>query len=274
MLNRSIFNISILFLGLLMVPNATGFTHASDIDLYYPPATHIRHDDFDQHLYKNIRSIDALVNYIENNFKGEKNSFEFVNYIGTVISHRFYHNFSFYTTDDNWIAGLAGKLVREDVAAIVIPEDIMKFPNAACSQQSIVLMECARRFGLDYRKVSFDHHYAVEIKVKNKWHYVDTNIEVITKNESLDQLIKTGRFFLLYRTRIPENDIKMYLAHPRYGKVNAEPAPQAAAFQRFTSWMSDYFFCILFFLEACFLYLYTTRQRAGSPPFGSSVIHL
>ncbi|MFL5741325.1 MAG: hypothetical protein ACJ75B_13965 [Flavisolibacter sp.] len=268
MKNRTFPHLVMICLALILIPNVTGYTHASDANLRYPSATDIKHDEFDPSLYMKLQSIEALTSYLDQNFKGVKNSFEFVNFMAEVICKRFYHSFSFYTTNDNWVAGIAGKMIRQDLAAIVLPEDIMKFPNAACSQQSIVLMECARRYGLDYRTVGFDHHYAVEIRVKGQWHYIDTNIEVITKNESLQELIQSGRFYQLYMSRLPERDIRLYLAHPTYGKVNSIPAPQAAIFQRCAYWVSDYFICILMVIQTALFYLYLMRDKKNFPTMG------
>jgi hypothetical protein len=49
-----------------------------------------------------------------------------------------------------------GEFVWSHLSAIVLPEDILKYPMAACSQQSIIMMECFKKIGVDYRKVGFE----------------------------------------------------------------------------------------------------------------------
>lgn len=45
---------------------------------------------------------------------------------------------------------------------LFIPDDIMQYPMAACSQQSIVLMEFFRKKSIPYRKIGFDHYFELE----------------------------------------------------------------------------------------------------------------
>ncbi len=104
-------------------------------------------------------------------------SFEYAELIEKVIAERFYHGFSHYTTAENWIAAFAGRLIKEDFACKVQPEEIMQKPNAACSQQTLVMMQLLRNKKISYRSVGFPHHYAMEILINNEWYFFDANME-------------------------------------------------------------------------------------------------
>jgi hypothetical protein len=261
-MNHRFFLITIAVVGLIVLPNFFG----------YPPASASRKtqekihltEAFEPWLSKRITTMDELMNYIDVNYKGEKNTPEFLNYISTVISSLFYHGYSYYSLSDNWVAALFGKLFWKDLSAIVIPDDILKHPNAACSQQSIVLMECVKRYGMDYRQIFFDHHFAVEVRVGNKWHYIDVNKEVSIPNKSLEDLLEEGSLFSLYKNKLPLLQVKQILGKPRYGTVNSSNAPRAELFQLITGRVSQNLFSLLFCLELWLLCWYYLRLNSLS----------
>ena len=255
-MNRRPLLVAIFCIGAIIIPNLFGYPPAAASSNF--STEHIQ-DDFDPALFQKLRTVDALVEYINSTYKGEKNSTDFLHYIANVITLRFYHGYSYYSHNDNWIAALSGFVVWNDLSAIVLPDDILKHPHAACSQQSIVLMECAKRFGMDFRKILFDHHFAVEIKTENKWNYIDVDQEVICMDKSLDELIKEGNFLSLYKTKIPGNEAATILANPKYGEINSEGAPRAEKFQQFAGWLSSYFFVVVFFLQLL-MYFHLKQQ--------------
>src|ERR1700694_317505 len=265
-MNRAHLSVLPIALGLLLVPYFTGFTNETNTNttLYLQEA-------YDPALYQQLQNMDALLQYIDRNYTGNRNSFDFPNYMGTVISRRFYHDYSYYSTADNWIAALAGKFIWKDLAAPVLPDDILKHPNASCSQQSIVLMACAKHFGLNFRKISFDHHYITEVAIGNHWHYIDPNMEVITKNESLQELITSGKFYVLYKNKLNPALLKAELAHPVYGNIDAPAAPHAATFQSVTDWLSQYFICLVFLAEAVVFAVYLRKDRSRQIRMGRMV---
>jgi len=214
---------------------------------------------YDPALYNQLRDIKSLEDYIDQTYHGKRNTFEFANYIGQVISRRFYHGYSYYSMNDNWIAAMAGKWVWKDLSAIVVPDDIMKQPVAACSQQSIILMQCARYFGFDVRKVGYDHHFATEVKVGQKWHYIDPNLEVIPYSESLNDLISNNQLMTLYQPKLG-NETSSILAHPFTSAPNEKVAMKAMFFQQTTSWLSEYFICFLFFVQALIFFTYLRKE--------------
>jgi len=53
--------------------------------------------------------------------------------VSGVISEKFYHGYSYYGKGHNVFAKMFEPFLFEGVSAIVIPDDIVKYPNAACS---------------------------------------------------------------------------------------------------------------------------------------------
>lgn len=257
-MNQKYLLITIAVIGLITFPNLLGYPPAS-ASKTINTKTHLT-EAFDLTLSSEITTVDRLVQYINQNYTGERNTAEFLNYISSVVSSRFYHGYSYYSMNDNWMAALAGRLFWKDLSAIVLPDDILKHPNAACSQQGIVLMECVKRFGLDYRKIFFDHHFAAEVKISGKWHFIDVNLEVKPGNKSLKELVKHGTLYSLYQNKIPANEIHSVLAHPKYGEVNSKNAPKAEFFHQITGWASHYFLPLLLCLQLFALYWYDQKS--------------
>ncbi|CAN5893709.1 hypothetical protein BH11BAC4_BH11BAC4_05220 [soil metagenome] len=127
-----------------------------------------------------INSIDKLEKYVDNEAAFQNiamNSPEYAQLLSYFISCRFYHGFSHWKMNENWIAAVGEKITGIGLSCKVQPEDIMKNLDAACSQQALVMMEILKRKKIDYRKVGFPHHYAIEIKSAAKWYYFDPNME-------------------------------------------------------------------------------------------------
>jgi hypothetical protein len=161
---------------LLLAPNF--FNKDLNRDAYYTPP----YDNKEKYnpALGYINSLDKLENYIDNVAEQhhiKKGSLDYVVTVEDAIEQRFYHGFSHLTTRENWMAAVAEKLFGFGLSCKVIPEDIMQHGNAACSQQSMVMMEMLNRKKLPWRKVGFDHHYALEVLVSNNWYYFDPNME-------------------------------------------------------------------------------------------------
>src|SRR5258706_13954222 len=118
-------------------------------------------EEYDPSFFFKFQSINDVIADANKQFeRRERNSLNYYNLIAETIRKRFYHGYSYYNMADNPIAFLAGKF-SGNLSAIVIPDDIMKHPMAACSQQAIVLTEIFKRTGVNFRKVTFDHHYTL-----------------------------------------------------------------------------------------------------------------
>ncbi len=191
----------------------------------------------------------------------DTNGLRYATVLATTIRNRFYHGYSHYSLQENWLAALAGYLIREDLSAIVIPDDILKYPMAACSQQSIVMMACFKEKGVDYRKVAFKGHYTTEACIKDNWYYFDTNLEPdfsSTGRESFETLNRNGQLVTIYQDRLDSAQIATELAFDSYGRVNALPAPRAELFHIATRWASR----LLWLIPLFFAYFRSPRRQA------------
>ena len=163
--------------------------------------------------------------------------------VATLLRNRFYHGFSVYPMNENWIATTAQHVLGYGLASIVKPDDILKYTYGGCSQQTIVLMEVMKRKNISYRSVGFPHHYASEVNIGGNWFFFDPNMEPKIKdserietswNRSVDSLKKyydTSRFKDLDWKFGKNKEVIL-------GKVNAEPAPKALLFQNVSQVLS------------------------------------
>jgi hypothetical protein len=145
--------------------------------------------------------------------------------------------------------------------AIVIPDDILKYPYAACSQQSIVFMEILKRKGFTTREVGFQGkiygHFCFEAYYDGGWHFYDPDME-----PDVAVLNAYNRPSIAILTRHPDILLKAYRQYPSeqvldifpnyfYGSVNTFAAPRAIIFQQLTKFFS--YTIWLFFLIAFIL---------------------
>jgi len=235
-------------------------------------------EKFDPSLSR-INSIALLEEYtdsIAQSKKISKNSYKYVELLESVIEERFYHGFSHFTPNENWIAAFAGRFIKEDYACKVQPEEIMEHPNAACSQQALVMMQVLRDKKFAYRSLGFPHHYAMEVLVNKEWYFFDANMEpAITKEERM-----------LSNWKHQNDNLKAYYDDGRFtdldykfgtnltvvpGTINEVPAQKATTFHIITGIISKiaWFFPLLFIfyrnsfsVEVPFVSLLIRKRRA------------
>lgn len=198
-------------------------------------------EEYDSSLARQLRSIDDLIAYADaNEGADQRGSLAYCNFLAATISKRFYHSYSYYSFCDNWIASLAGRLFWEDLSAIVVPDDIMKHPMAACSQVSLVLKECFARTDVTCRKVGLLHHFVLEAMINNRWYLYDPNLEpnFINGRKSLEELKQDHELYPAYAGHIPEEKMIAVFAHPSYNATNVPLAAHAIFFQQLTCILS------------------------------------
>lgn len=199
-----------------------------------------------------INSTDKLEMYIDGCAAMENievGTGQYDSLVANIISRRFYHGFSHFSLSENWIAALSEKMFGYGLASKVQPNEIMQHPYAACSQQALVMMEILRRKNINYRKVGFPHHYALEVMVNKNWYYFDPNMEpkiALTKrtreqwqgkNDNLKQYYDTTKY----------NDLAYQFGNGQIaevGNVNEIPASNAKLFQGVTAFASKVLWCI------------------------------
>ncbi len=211
-----------------------------------------------------INSVDKLEKYVDGCAalkQIDQHSPEYALMLSYVISCRFYHGFSHWKLSENWIAAVGEKITGIGLSCKVQPESILQHPNAACSQQAMVMMEVLKRKNIDYRKVGFPHHYALEIKNGNDWYYYDPNMEPFMRisqrseqswkgiNDNLKQYYDPAK-----HTNLSYQFGNKQMAF--FGPVNEQPAKHLLLFQKITLIFSKILWCaplvLLFFKKPVF----------------------
>jgi len=211
-------------------------------------------EEFDPHLQR-LNTVDKLVSYCdslyeEKTFSDGNFNFEeaYSDITSSVVRKRFYHGYSLYGFSNNFMAMFLSQVSVDGLSAIVIPNDILKYPYAACSQQSIVFMEILKRKGFLTRKVGFSGkkygHFCFEVHYNYSWHFYDPDME-----PDLSVLASYNRPSIEFLGRHPEVLMKAYHQYPKekvmdifpnyfYGTINTFSAPRAYIFQQLTKFFS------------------------------------
>ena len=193
-----------------------------------------------------INSIDKLIDVSDSTAYSNhvcEGTLEYAITVANVIRNRFYHGFSEYPLNENWIAAVGERCFGYGLASIVNPDDILKYSYGGCSQQSIVLIEVMKRKHISYRSVGFPHHYASELCFHKNWYFFDPNMEpVISDSQRLENNWKGYADSLKKyydKSRFPDLDWKFgNNLRVTLGRVNAKTAPKAMVFQTVTHYLS------------------------------------
>jgi hypothetical protein len=227
-------------------------------------------DEFDPSL-SFINSMSRLENYVDTLYKRSNHARNdppaYVELVSDVIRKRFYHGVSTYGAGRNYVAGAVAYFSGINLDAIVLPDDILKYPYALCSQQSLVMMKLLKKKGYNYRNVCFYSketgagHYAFEIQYNNKWHFFDPDMEPDTRllekfNSPTISAIVNNKALLLGSYHFWDRDqiIKLFSGYS-YGIPNAPIAPRATIFQKIT-YVLSYSLWLFFF----FSFVWITRR--------------
>ena len=208
---------------------------------------------------QSIQTINSLIKVIDDSARSKnikEKTLDYNEIITLKIKQRFRHGYSHYALNENWIACLSGYFIWRDLSAIVDPEDLMKYPNAACSQQSIIMMEILKIKNIPFCKVGWNHHFTLCAWVENGWHYYDPNMEPIITIEQRkfnDNFLNIEFLAQIYKGRINKNEINGALGVPQLGKFNEFPAPRALIFHKATKIISITFW-LLFLIPVIFWY--------------------
>lgn len=183
--------------------------------------------------------------------------------IDRLLRARFFHGYSELRPDQDWVAALAGHLWF-DLQVPVLPDDILKFRRAACSQQAIVFMALLKRYGIEYGAVTFPDpgHFAAAAKIDGQWLYYDSDGEPVRDGFPVAQVLK-GK----YLTEIYPGDFGRGLhaaalrGTARLQHVDRNPAPRGALFEQATTWFSRFGWLIF-----CFAFAAWARLEGWRPP--------
>ena len=196
-----------------------------------------------------IGKLEAYTDSIASRRNISTSSYEYAELLELVVEERFYHGFSHFSLRENWIAAISGNIFEEGLACKVQPDNIMQSSNAACSQQSIVMMAILRNKNIAYRKIGFPHHYALEIFDKGNWYFIDADMEPsITKAERMESSWSHQNDLLKkhYDTnRFSDLDFKFGSNLTAInGPVNEIPARNARIFHTCTAIISKVLWCL------------------------------
>jgi hypothetical protein len=216
-----------------------------------------------------IRSLDKLENHVDSIAADKRitqGSADYFILLESVIAQRFYHGFSHYKLNHNWVAAVSERVLGFGLACKVNPDDIMQSKSGACSQQAAVIMAIAKRKHVDYRSVGFPHHYAMEVNVDGNWYYLDPNMEpLITKEERMQQNWHGKSDELKqYYDAVKHGNLNMDNAfgmgqQPVFGATNANPAPRLKIFHSVTWFLSRSLWCA----PLLFAFAYSRRKRTA-----------
>jgi hypothetical protein len=227
-----------------------------------------------------LSSMDRLIEYCDSLYVAKEKETPGLSYeenypliVSGAIRHRFFHGYSSYGFNDNYMALMLEPMTGKWMSAIVVPDDIMKYPYAACSQQSIVMMALLQAKGYTTRKVAFvngakNGHFSFEAYYKGGWHFFDPNLEpdmdlLASRNiPPIQELAADKQFLLAAYHHMPEEQILTIFKKYAYGKPNTFPAPRAIIYQKFTKFLSytTWVFFLLAFLLVRRSYLKLSYQ--------------
>jgi hypothetical protein len=210
-----------------------------------------------------IQSVQDLDNEVRVRLKGSfLDTSEIVNTIDDVLRDRFYHSYSEYSLRDNWVAFLCSKIYW-GIKHPVIPDDILHYPMAACSQQGLVFQAMLDRYGITYATTAFGGtensdggHYTISAYYQNSWHFFDSNQEPIKikGNPSIDELIKDNVFVSMYPNLSPKwLQSKVQGGLIKTDGVNEKNGMKMFLFQSFTNFLSS---CLWVLPFVCYLRYY------------------
>jgi hypothetical protein len=197
-----------------------------------------------------FKSISDLTAYIDSIYtvkysKEKMDTAAYVNICSEIIQHRFYHGQSNYSINENWIALICGKLFWSHLSAIVIPDDILNYNEALCSQQAIVFMEVLNSKGISSRWVGWGKkegpgHFLTEVFYNNDWHLYDINKEpqwqkITNRHNSMSYYLNNrDSLSIIYDGLIDKTTLSVFLKQIRFGQPNEFPAKKMLLFHRAT----------------------------------------
>jgi hypothetical protein len=222
-------------------------------------------EKYSSHLFfkvKSIRGLSDTLNAIARQNHITRNSLAYLEVANDLVESRFCFAYSHYSYCNNPYMKILGDLIWDDLSAIVIPDDLMKYNHAACSQQSIVLMDLLMKNGFEVRKVGLSGHFCMEAKVGNQWYFFDPTKEPLMRNDtSARQFEGVKRSYMVskYRNSEQKTVSKMFSTYT-IGETNAFPAPKVVLLHRFAFFML-YFGPIVF--GVFFFMIYKSKKNKG-----------
>ena len=212
-------------------------------------------EEFDPSLSR-LNNVDIISTYCDSLYNSTpataKTNFytDYTNVVRKVVRKRFYHGYSTYGFGNNYIALLGEVFYKKGISSIVIPDELLKYPFAACSQQSIVVMEILKRKKFVTRKVGFPPvggagHFCLEVYYDKNWHFVDPDMEpslaVLAAYNYPDANFLAANKDIIrkaYANSDPERAVALFSGNIFYGTPNTFPASIGKLYQTFSRVLS------------------------------------
>lgn len=189
--------------------------------------------------------------------------------VNDIIENRFFHAYSHYSFTENPIAYLSGEFLWDHLSAVVIPDDLMKYPMAACSQQSIVMMEVLKMRGYSVRKLGLTGHFVLEVLLDGEWRMFDPNKEMLKqgiRHTNIRKYLDNGDLNRYY----PNMDsvaVSMMFSSLDVGEADVFPAKNARIFHVATFYLS--YILPLLLMIASIGYIYYLRRMKPETTFST-----
>lgn len=232
-----------------------------------PAATRLTvHEAFDPSL-ASVTSLDGAVRHVLAETKAYDPK-SLADGADEFVRQRFYHAYSFFDPKQDWLAYLAG-FAWIDLRSPVLPDDILKHPQAACSQQVIVYEALARRLGLDAASVRMDQHMAAAVKIDGQWQVYDADREISPRSYPLSRLIAADpKVLAIYASagRALDLGAQAKVGQIHLTDVNRNPALHASLFHRVTHFFSDYGWLLFIVLAGLRLSIGRSARRPAPEP--------
>lgn len=200
-----------------------------------------------------LKSINTLKKVSEsadqiNKGRYSKNSFDYALIVSKILRQRFYHGFSQYRFNENFIAVTTDYLFNNHIKCLVNAGEIMKYSYAGCSQLVIVFAEIMKKNHVSYRTISFPHHLAIEFYLTDSWYYFDPNMEPKLTKEQRDLKYWRHSNDTLKKYYSPaDHDLDFVFGVGQtagIGDINGRIAPRAKPFQKVTFYISQLLWAI------------------------------
>jgi|GEM_PF-3389668 len=175
---------------------------------------------------------------------------QYVDLADTLVRLRFVHGYSYYRPSDDVISYLLGRVVWSHLSAIVDPDDILKFNNAACSQQAIVFMALLRRKGYRTRTVGLKGHFCTGVFYEGQWHFYDPNKEPRFRRDrpvpsSLELMSDKNLAYQAYRGIMSKSQVDTLFSKVTLDESAALPGYRVRILHNITYFMSHFGWAVM-----------------------------
>lgn len=241
------------FLDLTLIALAAFFCIGTVVAQFPAPTQPLPkvHEAFDSTL-QSISSADDAVSYVKGT-TASRDPATLAASADEFVRRRFYHGYSQFTPSNDWLAYLAG-FAFIDLRSPVIPDDILHYPQAACSQQSLVFEALMRRLGIESGSVWLEHHFIAAAKISGEWRVFDADREIGVRSYPLAKLLKGDPAIIALYGKYGESiDLagQVGRGEVKLTYVGRNPALHCTIFQRLTHFFSRFGWAL--FLALAFL---------------------